>query len=184
VRERTAQPGADSLVERAGSALATRTSRRSFLGRMGKTLLALTGGQVVAHAIGAERAEAFHICGHIYTTGSCPHPYRPRSRIDRYGFPVHPSFGYPVDDEGRVYTSRSQKRRNICAQVVPSKYPYTRPTRLEGTWSRCCKGRIRRVVDCCSRSRRRINGDRSLVGYCFNGRRVFCILYRDTKIRC
>jgi hypothetical protein len=172
------------VLERAERALAGRTTRRSFLGRLGKGIVALVGGQVVASTLAPTRAEAYHICGHIFSTGSCPHPYAPQTRIDRFGYPLHPKYGYPVDDRGRIYTSRDQRRRKICEAWVTERYPHTRPTVMEGTWSRCCSGRIRRVVDCCSYSRTRINGDASLTGYCFNGRRVFCITYRETKIRC
>ena len=174
----------EKLLERGERALAARTSRRSFLGRLGRAMVVLAAGPFAATALSSERAEAYHICGHTYTTGSCPHPYKPHSAIDRYGYPVHPTYGYPVDDEGRVYVSRSQRRRNICTQLVTARYPHARPTVLQGTWSRCCGGRIRRVVDCCSRSRTRINGDSSLTGYCHGGRRVFCITYRETKIPC
>ena len=174
----------DRLAERAGVGLARRTTRRSFLGRMGKGLVALAGGSFVAATLHPDRAEAYHLCAHIFTTGSCPHPFFPESRIDRFGYPVHPRYGHPVDDRGRIYTSREQTRRKICDEVVPDRYPFTRPTILEGTWARCCNGRIRRVVDCCSKSRTRINGDASLGGYCHSGRRVFCITYRETKIPC
>jgi hypothetical protein len=172
------------LLERMEVELAARSSRRSFLARLGRGLTVLAAGPFAAVALGSERAEAFHLCGHIFTTGSCPHPYHPFSRIDRHGFPVHPKFGYPVDDEGRLYESREQRRRNICYQRVPDKYPYTRPTRLEGTWSRCCNGRIRTIVDCCTYFHKRIQGDAALGGYCFRGRKVFCIVYRETDIRC
>ena len=174
----------DRGVERAGVALAQRTSRRSFLGALGRGFVALVGGPFVAVALSADRAEAYHLCGHTYTTGSCPHPYHPRSRVDRYGYAVHPDHGYPVDDSGRIYTSRKQRRRKICARWVPDLYPFTGKPELQGTWSRCCKGRIRRLWDCCSYSDTRINGDRALRGYCHGGRKVFCIVYRDTNIRC
>ena len=172
------------LAERSGVSLARRTSRRSFLGRVGKGLVALAGGAFAASAMDAERAEAFHICGHIFTTGSCPHPFHPQTRIDRYGYPVHPAHGYPVDDEGALYTSRSQKRSKVCEGLVAERYRHTKPVVLEGTWSRCCGGRVRVIVDCCSRSRTRINGDASLIGYCHQGRRVFCITYRESKVPC
>jgi hypothetical protein len=174
----------DGAVERAGRRLAQRTTRRSFLGTLGKAVVALAGGSFVAVALDPERVEAYHICGHIFTTGSCPHPYHPHTRIDRYGYPVHPVLGYPVDESGDIYTSRKQKRRKICDVVVAEKYPFTKPTVLQGTWSRCCGGRVRRVVDCCSYSATRINGDASLTGYCHGGRKVFCITYRDTDIKC
>jgi hypothetical protein len=173
-----------SGLERAETALAARTTRRSFLGRLGKAMVSLAGGSFVVAALAPERAQAYHICGHIYTTGSCPHPYAPNTRIDRYGYPVHPTYGYPIDDKGRIYTSHRQPRHKICEWWVPREYPRTKPVVLQGTWSRCCSGRIRRVVDCCSHHRRRINGDAALHGYCYGGRYVFCITYRDTKVRC
>jgi hypothetical protein len=174
----------ERLSRRSGEALARRTSRRSFLGRLGRGLVALAGGTFAAAAMDGGRAEAFHICGHIFTTGSCPHPYFPQTRIDRFGFPVHPIHGYPVDDDGLLYTSRQQRRRKICDEWVPEQYPFTRPVTLAGTWARCCNGRVRVVVDCCSRSHTRINGDASLAGYCPGGRRVFCITFRETKVPC
>jgi hypothetical protein len=175
---------ASGPMERVTTALAARTSRRSFLGRLGKGLVALAGGQFVALGLGSERAEAFHICGHIFTTGSCPHPHHPLSRIDQYGYPVHPKYGYPVDDQGDLFTSHDQERRKICQEWVPDQYPFTAPTVLQGTWHRCCNHRVRRVVDCCSHSDTRINGDAALTGYCHGGRKVFCITYRETKIAC
>ena len=174
----------ENAVERASVGLAERSSRRSFLGKLGQGAVALVGGSFVAVALRPERAEAHHICGHTYTTGSCPHPYAPRTRLDRYGYPLHPKYGYPVDDKGRIYTSRDQRRRKVCQEVVPARYPFTGSPVQGGGWSRCCNGRIRRIYDCCSYSRTRINGDAASIGYCYNGRRVFCIGYRDTNNRC
>jgi hypothetical protein len=172
------------FAERSGVTLATKTSRRSFLGRVGRAVVGVAGGAMVASAMDGDRAEAYHICGHIYTTGSCPHPFHPQSRIDRFGLPVHPTHGYPVDDDGALYISRDQRRTKVCEDWVVREYPHTRPVKLEGTWSRCCNGRVRVVVDCCSRSHTRINGDASLTGYCHGGRRVFCITYRESKVPC
>ena len=73
--------------------LARRTSRRSFLGKLGRGVVALAGGSFVAVALAPERAEAHHICGHLYTTGSCPHPFAPLTRVDAFGYPVHPVYG-------------------------------------------------------------------------------------------
>lgn len=174
----------EHAVERAAVGLAGRTSRRSFLSRLGAGVVALVGGPLVAHALRPERAEAYHICGHLYTTGSCPHPFAPQTRLDSYGYPIHPKYGHPVDDQGDVYRSRSQTRRRVCQEVVPDQYPDTGKPRYGGGWSRCCFGRIRRIVDCCSYSDTRINGDGSVTGYCYSGRKVFCIGYRDTNVRC
>lgn len=174
----------DHVVERTAVSLAERTGRRSFLGKLGKGFVALVGGSFVAAALAPERAEANHICGHTYTTGSCPHPYSPLTRIDQHGYPVHPKYGYPVDDHGRLYESRDQKRSKTCQEVVPRHYPYVKNPRYGGGWSRCCYGRVRHISDCCSYSRTRINGDASVTGYCYNGRRVFCIAYRELNARC
>ncbi len=174
----------ERAVEQASVALAQRTSRRSFLARFGAGVVALIGGPFVAAALRPERAEAFHICGHIFTTNSCPHPYSPLTRVDKFGYPVHPEYGYPVDDRGDIYTSRDQRRRKICQEVVPARYPRTRRPKYGGGWSRCCNGRIRRIADCCSYSDRRINGDAAVTGYCHGGRKVFCIAYRDTNTTC
>ena len=174
----------ERLAERAAVGLARRTSRRSFLGKFGTGVVALVGGPFVAVALRPDRAEAHHICGHTFTTNSCPHPYNPHTRIDRYGYPVHPKYGYPVDDQGRMYVSHVQPRRKICEQRVPDEYPFTGKPRFGGGWARCCGGRIRRIADCCSYSNTRINGDASVTGYCYKGRKVFCICYRDTNTRC
>lgn len=171
-------------MERASTAMAARSSRRSFIGRLGAGVVALAGGPFVAAALRPERASAYHICGHTFTTDSCPHPFRPRTRIDRFGYPVHPRYGYPVDNKGRLYESRKQRRDRTCQDLVERRFSHVKNPRYGGGWSRCCKGRIRRIADCCSYSRTRINGDASVTGYCYNGRRVFCIAYRDTKTRC
>ena len=67
-------------------------------------------------------------------------------------------------------------------KAVGQRYDMT--TRTDGAWYRCCGGQVRKLVDCCSTSRTRINGDRALTGYCYKGRKVFCVMYYDTKIPC
>jgi hypothetical protein len=171
-------------VQHAGTELARRTSRRSFLGRVGRSVVALAGGGMVAVALAPERAQAHHICGHTYTTGSCPHPYAPNSRTDAYGFPVHPTYGYPVDDDGFIYLSEDQVRRKVCQTVVPEVYPIAHDPRYGGGWSRCCDGRIRHIQDCCSSSDVRINGDGAVRGYCPRRLKVFCITYQELTITC
>ena len=179
------RPALARSVELATVGLAGRTSRRSFLGRVGTGVVALVGGPLVAHALKPERAEATHICGYTGSTESCPHPFAPQTRIDRYGYPVHPKHGYPIDDKGNLYTSKDQRRRKICEQLVPDKYPRVKNPAYDGSWYRCCNGRIREIEDCCSPHPYRINGDgTSIQSYCHNGRRLFCIAYRDTNVRC
>jgi hypothetical protein len=172
----------ESAAERFSVDLAERTSRRSFVGRLGTGIVALMGGSFVAAALRPDLAEAHHLCGHTGTTGSCPHPLR-YPRIDLYGYPLHPTEGYKVDDRGRKYTSSSQPRHKICEYMVRAKYGVPYP-RYGGGWSRCCWGRVRRLYDCCARVRYRINGDLANTGYCDSGRKVFCIAYRNTSYRC
>jgi len=174
-----------ALVDTLTAALASRTSRRGFLGRLGGAVVALAGGGFVATALAPERASAHHICGHTYTTGSCPHPYTPLSRVDRYGYPLHPIYGYPVDDAGKRYVDpKTQVRRKMCQQIVPDVYPFVTGATIGGGWTRCCSGRLRHIVDCCSESRIRINGDYAVTGYCPSGLKVFCIGYRELNQTC
>ena len=63
--------------------------------------MAATAGGVVAKVVKPGEADAFHFCGHIYTTGSCTHPLG-LPRLDARGYPIHPSDGRPVDNIGRL----------------------------------------------------------------------------------
>jgi hypothetical protein len=73
-------------------------------------------------------------------------------------------------------------RTRLCEEWVPRIHGV--PTVTQGAWYRCCNNQIRKLTDCCSTSRVRINGDASLVGYCRPGRRVYCVLYIDTGVPC
>ena len=181
-------------------AVAEATSRRGFLARAGRFLLAVSGGSVLAGALRAEKAEAFHFCGHTYTTGSCPHPTG-LPRIDAKGLPVRAVDGRPVDDLGRLVDRLGRpvdEKGNLLRDPDGNPLPKAPRTRIceaaahefgfrayhDGSWYRCCGGHIRRLVDCCGYVRRRINGDGALTGYCYAGRRVFCVMYYDSKVRC
>src|SRR5438552_15630224 len=85
-------PDAAAWTER----LATHTSRRGLLARVG----GLLAGSVVAKAIAPGEAEGHHFCGHIYTTASCPHPTG-LPRVDVRGYPLRAKDAVPVDDLGR-----------------------------------------------------------------------------------
>jgi hypothetical protein len=193
----------DRQAEKLSAKLAESTTRLSFLGRLGAAALAVAGGSAVAAAVKPDEADAFHFCGHIWTTNSCPSPYPPLSRIDRKGFPLHPQSGRPIDNLGRVVDGagyalggNGQRLRGPDGQVLRPA-PRTRvcedwtrevkglkDLKVQGSWFRCCGGQIRKLVDCCSFSRRRINGDASLTGYCWGGRRVYCVMYYDTGLPC
>jgi hypothetical protein len=180
--------------------LARRTSRRGFLARVGRALLLAAGGSAAAGVL-AEEAEGFHFCGHIFTTDSCPHPTG-LPRVDAHGFPLRARDGKPVDNLGRLVDAAGRPvsedgellldpdgrplprgpRTRICVDAVRRRVGQR--TWVDGSWYRCCGGRVRKLIDCCYYGRRRINGDAALRGYCFAGRRVFCVLYYDTRIPC
>ena len=181
--------------------LAASTSRRGFLARVSKLVGAVAGASAVSALVKPGEAHAFHFCGHVYTTDSCPHPTG-LPRIDAHGFPLRAADGAPVDDLGRPVDGEgrplddtgqplldpdgrplpSAPRSRVCQDAVAQRFDLR--TRVDGSWYRCCAGRVRKLVDCCARTRRRINGDGALTGYCYSGRRVFCVMYYDTKIPC
>ncbi len=198
-------PRPERLLVSAGEGLAARLAsgmtRRSFLGRLGVAVMAMAGGSAVKAAVDPDEAEAFHLCGHIWTTGSCPSPYR-LPRIDRRGYPVRPDDAKPIDNIGRLVDAEGYPitesgermvgpdgeplergpRTRLCEDWVPERFGIDAVT--QGSWYRCCDRQVRKIVDCCSTSKRRVNGDASLVGYCYRGKRVFCIMYYDTGLPC
>jgi len=181
-------------------AIAGNTSRRGFIARLGGALMAAAAGGVVGRAIEPGEAEAYHFCGHIYTTGSCVHPTG-TPRIDADGWPLHADGGYPVDNAGRRINNRGlpinkdgdvlrdpdgrplppAPRTKVCEETARI---HDIEAQIDGSWYRCCGGRVRKLVDCCSTNSRRINGDAALVGYCYANRKVFCVMYFQTKVPC
>lgn len=200
------QPGRDgepSRVERAIDGLAAGSSRRGFLARVSAAIATITAGGATARLIAPGEADGFHFCGHIYTTDSCPHPMGPElPRIDRAGYPVRPKDGRPIDNLGRIVNKRGEPiaerggvlrdpdgrslppapRTKLCEEGVQREFGIK--TWVDGGWYRCCGGQVRKLVDCCSYNDKRINGDQALEGYCFRGRKVFCVMYFDTKVPC
>jgi hypothetical protein len=188
-------------VGRAVDDLAASTSRRGFLSRVGAGVMALAGAGSAAALVKPGEAEAYHFCGHIYTTDSCPHPTG-LPRIDSRGLPLRARdgkrvddlgrvvdrHGNPVDDDGNMLTDPDGRplphatRTPICV-ATGEQYGLGR-THIDGAWYRCCGGRVRKLVDCCAYTRTRINGDGALTGYCYKGRRVFCVMYFQTKVSC
>ncbi len=73
-------------------------------------------------------------------------------------------------------------RTKVCQEGVAREFGFT--THIDGSWYRCCGGQVRKLVDCCSHSDKRINGDAALEGYCYHGRKVFCVMYYDTNVPC
>lgn len=185
---------------RALDGLAADTSRRGFLARVGGAITAMTAGGLVARAVKPGDADAFHFCGHIYTTGSCLHPTG-LPRIDGHGLPLRASDGHPIDDLGRPVNHEGSPvnhggevlrdpdgrplppapRTKVCAATARV---HGFSDHVDGGWYRCCDGHVRKLVDCCTTGEKRINGDAALRGYCFKGRKVFCVMYYQTKVPC
>jgi hypothetical protein len=201
-------PRPDPLVRLAGALahrIASRTTRRSFLAGLGAAAMALVaprGGSGRGMVPGTEPVSGwFGFCGHYWTTGSCPSPHH-LPRVDQQGYPVRPSDGRPVDNLGRLVDVEGlpidesgarltgpdgaplprAPRTRICEDWVPERFGIR--TESQGSWYRCCAGEIRKLWDCCSRARTRINGDEALRGYCDPGHRVFCVVYVDTGVPC
>jgi hypothetical protein len=196
VSEAQGDTGRRSSTER----LAEGTSRRGFLSKVSRALMVATGGAAVGVALSSEDAEAYHFCGHTYTTGSCPHPTG-LPRIDHHGRPLrardgHPidNLGRPIDDQGRPLDESGALLRDTDGRPLPAaprtpvcdetgrRFGFS--TQIDGSWYRCCGGRVRKLMDCCSQSNSRINGDSALTGYCYEGRKVFCVTYYDTNVPC
>ncbi len=189
-------------IDGMSEAVARNTSRRGFLARVGGALMAVAGGSMVRALIEPGESDAFHFCGHTYTTGSCIHPLGPAlPRLDAHGYPLRPSDGKPIDNLGRVVNGNGYPvdgsgkplldpdgrplppapRTKVC-QTTGKAYGFE--SHLQGSWYRCCDGHVRKLWDCCAHHNRRINGDASLTGYCYGGRKVFCVTYYDTKVAC
>jgi hypothetical protein len=187
-------------LDRIADGLARDTSRRGFLAKVGGAVVALTASRTVGTLIEPGDAEAHHFCGHTYTTGSCPHPTG-LPRINSRGFPLRHGDGHPVDDLGRPVNDSGQPvnsqgqpllgpdglplppgpRTRVCDRVEEV---YGFRTQIDGAWYRCCGGRVRKLIDCCAHHGKRINGDAALRGYCYGNRKVFCVMYYETRVPC
>jgi len=176
------------------------SSRRGFLVAAGGAATALAVARTVGSLVQPGDADAYHFCGHIYTTDSCPHPTG-LPRIDSRGLPLRARDGVPVDDLGRRIDASGAAIEEDGQPIVDADGrplpPATRTrvcvaagrrfrvqVRTDGSWHRCCNGHVRKLIDCCTTSRRRINGDRALKGYCYRKRRVFCVMYHQTRVPC
>jgi len=191
----------DGRVQRAFEGLAANSNRRGFLARVGAALTTVTAGGLVAKAVEPADAERYYgFCGHTYTTHPCPHPTG-LPRIDSRGLPLRAKDGKRVDDLGRLVDKRGHpvdedghlltdpdgrplprtSRTSVC-KVTGEQYGFK--GQHDGAWYRCCGGHVRKLVDCCGYTRKRVNGDAALTGYCYSGRKVFCVMYFQTKIPC
>jgi hypothetical protein len=82
----------------------------------------------------------------------------------------------------RAHNTATESTNKIHDDEVARRYGFA--TSTDGSWYRCCGGRVRKLMDCCSRRRNRINGDAAFRGYCYRGRKVFCVMYMQTRVPC
>ena len=154
-------PEADSRIGAALDGIAGNTSRRGFIARLGGALMAATAGTMVGRAIEPGEADAYHFCGHIYTTGSCVHPTRATPRIDADGWPLDAASGGPIDNIGRRINKQGNPvnangdilrdpdgrplppapRTKVCDETARI---YNINAQIDGSWYRCCGGRVGR----------------------------------------
>ena len=128
--------------------------------------MALAGAKTVGSLVAPGEAEAYHFCGHIYTTDSCPHPTGPAADRRASGFPLRAQRRTPVDDLGRYIDaagapvdedgSRSSTPTAAAARAprarrsaTPSPTSTASSPHIDGAWYRCCGGHVRKLVDCC-----------------------------------
>ena len=124
------------MPERVSDRLAAGTSRRGFLvARLGRGDGPGGRRRRSPALVAPGEAEAYHFCGHIYTTDSCPHPTG-LPRIDRKGFPLRAQDGHPIDDLGRLIDADGRAGRR-------GRPPADRPRRPR----RCRSPAARRVCD-------------------------------------
>lgn len=177
------------------------STRRGFLERLGGLVIGLAGARSVSQLVLPDEAEAYtNFCGHTYTTGNCPHPTG-LPRVDRNDYPLRASDGHPVDDLGRPIDRQGYPvnehgevlREPDGEPLPPAPRSKVCPTagrdygmhlQTDGSWYRCCGGKVRRMMDCCGFTSKRINGDAALTGYCYAGRNVFCVQYYETMMPC
>ena len=160
------------MPDRTGEAverLAAGTSRRGFLARAGEALMVAAGVRAVGALVAPDEAEAFHFCGHIYTTDSCPHPTG-LPRIDSKGFPLRAKDGHKIDDLGRLIddagrpideegqpltdpdgTAADRQPDGVCT-AVGERYGFR--TQIDGSWHRCCGGHVRKLSTAARTTRR------------------------------
>jgi hypothetical protein len=193
-------------------AMASSTTRKSFIARVAAAVFGLVGLPLLV-ATGVESSDSspipgtnpteswYGFCGHYWTTGACPGPHA-APRVDAAGFPVDVNTGTPIDNLGRPVNASGQPigadgtvllapdgrplspapRTRLCENWAVERYGLN--AAVQGSWYRCCDGMVRRLSDCCSTRRTRINGDAALQGYCQSGRTVFCFVYSETGVPC
>ena len=121
-------------------------------------------------------------------------------RIDGRGYPLRASDGERWTTWAGASTAGASRSTSMATSsgiptAAPPPAPRTKvceetghrygfPTTVDGGWYRCCSGHVRKLVDCCAHHDTRINGDEALEGYCYQGRKVFCVMYFQTKVPC
>ena len=203
-RERAGHRASGAVPEHLDRARATRSrgtrSRRGFLARVGGALVASDGGPDRRHADRARRLRGLPLLRAHLHHRLLPAPDRAaadrlprlsaagqrrpcRRRHRPAGERRRPAGGRRRellrDPEGRPLPRRPARGSATGRATSTASAPT-----IDGSWFRCCGGKVRQLRDCCAHHSTRINGDAALTGYCFGGRKVFCVQYYDTKVPC
>ena len=186
---------------RIADAVASASSRRGFLSKVGAAVMGVAGARDHRIARGAGRGRGVPLLrAHLLrlirdrTPPGCRGSTRAGSRSGRAtgaGWTTSVCYidaaGGPVDDDG--FAAAGRRRHAAAERVADSRVrrrgrglrlPALRGRRLVSLlrWPRTQAGRLLRHV------RDRINGDKALKGDRYQGRKVFCVMYYETKVKC
>ena len=197
--------GDGGRLSRALEGIASSSSRRGFLARVGKGMAAVTAGGVVAKLVEPGEADGYHFCGHIFTTDSCPHPLgrldaadRPRRLPARSARAASRSTTSAAasttrasrwtadgnalqDPDGRPLPPAP--RTKVCEEATQRdpRHPHPGRRRLVPLLRRPGPQARRLLLDLEQADQRR---RRRSQGYCYRSRKVFCVMYFDTNVPC
>ena len=173
---------------RLGDAALRPRSRRGFLERLGGAVIALAGARAVVGGGAPRRGRRLHelLRPHLHDRqlpgadraaadrlrrlpaarlrrrpGRRPRAAGQRARGSRSTRTATSSTD--ADGVPLAPAPRTQDLRDARARTTRS------TSRLDGSWYRCCGGKVRRIRDCCGDTNVRINGDAALVGLLLSG---------------
>lgn len=173
---------------------------RGFFVRVGGVVMGLVGACIVGVFVLFGEVEVYYFCGYIYMIDLCLY-FIGFLWIDVKGYLLCVKDGCWIDDFGCYVDAVGNlvgedgcllmdvdgvlllKVSCTCVcMVVVGEYGFT--LYIDGVWYCCCGGYVRKFVDCCGYVYNWINGDCALMGYCYYGWKVFCVMYYDMKVKC
>ena len=100
--------------------------------------------------------------------------------------------GEPVSEDGETLARfrtdaplPPAPRTKLCQEGVKVASLRDQDPRSTSSWYSYCGGEVRKLINCCSTQQASgSTGTRPSEGYCFKGRKVFCVMYFDTNVPC